>query len=510
MWATAAGSNVDPSSAGLKRPFEESPSSGHDSSSFSTPNTVSHYDKKRWIATSSHPPKNAQLTLVGTKYDPLASDRMDIAVADFIFSNALPISLVECTKFQHLIKCARFVPPSYLPPYRKKMTGNLLDGLYQSAYTKEIEALLKQSKIFGVALFGDGATIKKVPLMNFLASSPNNPFALLEIVDCSNEMASGGNKNAKYIASLIKPIISRIEKTKDPHCKRTGDHRGVVDLLLFNGASNVQKAAKLVSVEYPRITVIHGAEHVISLFFKDVFTKVEAFKLLSVFSNRCRNVFGSTRHGPHAIFKKHSMLHNKNIYIGFIKISECRMAGELIGLLRLLRLRPILRATIASKEFQDNWYKTFRRECLIIENNEFWKFLFTLCRSLYAPMRILRLADQKTPAMDKLHFYVLQTDALLPKYLKLADQDSARILSVDRTIDALSTMMVDIIDDDTNESDDEDVDGDTPDDEDDDDAEENDSGDELSSLDDYDGNVTNDNESNDVSTPVLSSSDRCG
>jgi hypothetical protein len=46
----------------------------------------------------------------------------------------------------------------------------------------------------------------------------------------------------------------------------------IVDLLLFDGASNVQKAAQLVSVAYPRITVIHGAEHVVSLFFKDVFT----------------------------------------------------------------------------------------------------------------------------------------------------------------------------------------------------------------------------------------------
>ncbi len=51
--------------------------------------------------------------------------------------------------------------------------------------------------------------------MNFLASSSNNPVALLEIVDSTNKMASGGNTNAKYIAGLIKPIISRIEKTKD-------------------------------------------------------------------------------------------------------------------------------------------------------------------------------------------------------------------------------------------------------------------------------------------------------
>ena len=34
-----------------------------------------------------------------------------------------------------------------------------------------------------------------------------------------------------------------------------------------------------------------------------------------------------------------------------------------------------------------------------------------------APMRVLRLADQKVPAMDKLYFYVLQTDSMLPKWL---------------------------------------------------------------------------------------------
>ena len=186
----------------------------------------------------------------------------------------------------------------------------------------------------------------------------------------------------------MKPILSRIEETKDPNNQKT-DHRGVVDLLLFDGASNVQNAAKLVSITYPRITVVHGAEHVVSLFFKDIFTKMPVFQCLSQFLKWCRNIFGSTRHGPHAIFKKHSIVHNNGIYIGFIKISECRMVGELIGLLCLLRLRNILRATIALKEFKEIWEKTFQREVIVLENNEFWKYLFSLCRSLYAPMCIL-------------------------------------------------------------------------------------------------------------------------
>jgi hypothetical protein len=117
---------------------------------------------------------------------------------------------------------------------------------------------------------------------DFLGSSSNNPFALLDIVDCTNEMAKGGIKDAKHIAELLKPIISWIEETKDPNNQKT-DHRGVVDLVLVDGASNVQNAAKLASITYPRITGVHGAEHVVSLVFKDIFTKMPVFQCLSQF-----------------------------------------------------------------------------------------------------------------------------------------------------------------------------------------------------------------------------------
>jgi hypothetical protein len=72
------------------------------------------------------------------------------------------------------------------------MAGPLLDNIYQSTYDEQMRSLLKESKVFGIALFGIGATIQKVPMMIFLGSSPNNPFALLDIVDCTSEMAKGG------------------------------------------------------------------------------------------------------------------------------------------------------------------------------------------------------------------------------------------------------------------------------------------------------------------------------
>ena len=46
-------------------------------------------------------------------------------------------------------------------------------------------------------------------------------------------------------------------------------------------------------------------------------------------------------------------------------------------------------------------------------------------------MRVLRLSDQKTPAMDKLYYYVLQTDQMLPKYLDDAEKLSKKFLTSD-------------------------------------------------------------------------------
>ncbi len=51
-----------------------------------------------------------------------------------------------------------------------------------------------------------------------------------------------------------------------------------------------------------------------------------------------------------------------------------------------------------------------------------------MCRALYAPMRVLRLADQKSAAMDKLKYYVLQTDRMLAMYCKEAEERGAGLL----------------------------------------------------------------------------------
>jgi hypothetical protein len=131
--------------SGQKRQHKESPSSMAASTLVAMSISCSQSNRKRWKSATSLPPSMQQMTLIGTKHDPHATEWMEIAIADFIFSYGLPISLVECAKFNKLIQSARHISPKYTPPYRKKMAGPLLDNIYQSTYDEQMRSLLKES-----------------------------------------------------------------------------------------------------------------------------------------------------------------------------------------------------------------------------------------------------------------------------------------------------------------------------------------------------------------------------
>ena len=46
--------------------------------------------------------------------------------------------------------------------------------------------------------------------------------------------------------------------------------RKLFDVVFFDGGSNFQKAGELLTIHYPRLSVIHGADHATALFFTDV------------------------------------------------------------------------------------------------------------------------------------------------------------------------------------------------------------------------------------------------
>ena len=80
----------------------------------------------------------------------------------------------------------------------------------------------------------------------------------------------------------------------------------------------MQKAGQLLKIKYPRISVLHGCEHVMSLFFSDL-AKVSVVKELIVVYHRIYAAFGSgSTNASYAIFHEQCKSFNKGCKIGLI------------------------------------------------------------------------------------------------------------------------------------------------------------------------------------------------
>ena len=270
-----------------------------------------------------------------------AESRLTMAIADLIHSCGLPFSIASHHKFQRVLTYAKQAPRNYSPPNRNLVAGKLLDLNYEIYQTQTREMLLKEADIYGITFFGDGATIKKSPLINILASSIHEPAGCLSIVDCTGHLAADGTKDASYIASLFIPHIKSMEE-KVPKC---------TDLIIFDGASNVQKAGSLLEAQFPHVSVIHGAEHVVSLFYSSVF-RIKEFDCFKRLNSSLYRYFGSgSNHSFYATFSKHSRDHNQGRSIGLIRASDTRMGGHVISMMRTLRLKDPLVNTLSSASF---------------------------------------------------------------------------------------------------------------------------------------------------------------
>ena len=90
------------------------------------------------------------------------------------------------------------------------------------------------------------------------------------------------------------------------------------------------------------------------------------------------------------------------------------MGGYIIAFLRLLGLQAAFDSTMAAPEFVS--LKIDTRIVALLKNGTFWALLKTIVTSCFGMLRLLRLADTKAPAMDKLLFYVHQVDELTAKH----------------------------------------------------------------------------------------------
>jgi hypothetical protein len=330
---------------------------------------------------------------------------MDWLISKFVHEEGRPFNIVESENLQLIIKQARVVSLNYKPPHRKRISGEMLQRLYDSQYNENITELLVEAEVFGIALYGDGATIAKTPYLNFLASGGYVHNVCLEIHDCSAQMATGGKKSASYIAECL-----------ITHMKSLDPNKTFTDLVIFDGASNVQKAGEIVAEEYPLVSVTHGGEHVVSLWFSDIAKTligglyVRTYQLIYKW-------FGGRHHSCYATFMATSERINGK-RLGLIRPAGTRMAGYWIAWTRAYRLRRTFQSTLAEPAFQDleKALKPPKELIDLIENKEFWTHTDIFLKSMFCPLLLLRNCDRKSPCMDKQVYCVIMTERSLQYY----------------------------------------------------------------------------------------------
>ena len=151
----------------------------------------------------------------------------------------------------------------------------------------------------------------------------------------------------------------------------------------------------------------HGAEHIIALFFSDLAKDPLVRQMNEVYSI-LYHWFGGAHHSVHAIFAKYCRLHNDDKKCGLIKPADKRMAGYIRDFLCMARLKPVCMSMLADPEYVS--LKIDPRVTRLIQSEVFWNVNFELCQAAYPGLRLLRICDQRMPAMDQLYYFVRQMD----------------------------------------------------------------------------------------------------
>ena len=192
----------------------------------------------------------------------------NIAIAQIIHSLDLPLPLpwpFICA----VLKTARTVRRKYGPRNRQHIGGTLLNANYNNVCNLNKKKLLDNSNITGLQAIGDGATIRKIPLFNVLASTHDAAPIVLAVHDYSKYLALGCNIDIKCVARIFIPQMLKLDSKKNKF-----------NLYIVDGASNVQSAGDVLAAYFPCVTTIHGSEHGTCLDFTDI-TKLSSMKVSS-------------------------------------------------------------------------------------------------------------------------------------------------------------------------------------------------------------------------------------
>ena len=138
--------------------------------------------------------KTKQCTL-GDLFKGNEAKAADIAVAEWAIAHDIPANALSGIFWTTMNKKLAKVAPNYKPVNPQKLNKVLLPMLKEVAVARR-QLNLSHAPTVGRTLTGDGATKRKVPLINFLVHIAGRGITLLDVTDCTDHMTAGGIKDA--------------------------------------------------------------------------------------------------------------------------------------------------------------------------------------------------------------------------------------------------------------------------------------------------------------------------
>ena len=134
--------------------------------------------------------------------------------------------------------------------------GKLLGATFDTYYHEETTKLYKELDLYSISVYGDGVIIKTTHLNQCLDVLPRES-SMCTGFDrlCSPHANEGRRKDARFVATEMLKAICNLDHIKN----------GSATQIMFDGASNIQKASTIIPQHIPCAIVDHGAEHVVSL-----------------------------------------------------------------------------------------------------------------------------------------------------------------------------------------------------------------------------------------------------
>jgi hypothetical protein len=344
------------------------------------------------------PPSSGKQRTIESALAAGKDSEMDEKIAELIFGECLPFSLVESPRFKAMIECAKTAPQSYKVPSRMNISGLLLDQTTGRLKAAE-EPLRKACEQHGCTVVSDGwDDIDKSHLINFLVATQKGSF-----FDGTFKLSSEDSEDAKAVAELLAKQIR---------------HVGALNVVqVVTDTCSVMKAAwKKVEKEFPWITCTCCAPHVLSLLLKDI-GKIQVVKAVLEKVRKVLNRFWGRKRWCRMKLREVTE-RNQGVKLGLYRAAPTRFAGHVKEMGRMLRLKAELKYIVDLPEYRQQDFGKKRADdadgdddvvgeggirAIVLDEPGFWEPMIEALKVMTPVVKLLRLCDGEKPAVGKIY-----------------------------------------------------------------------------------------------------------